>query len=523
MQRIWKRSSKAGDSSRRLTWSVSVVAPAISKAKAVSRSQLVPGARRISAWGRGIGKLRRIIVHVARAHNDRRPGTRQYRPHGVRPAPAIFLSHCVPVPARAIKKWEAGRPCSIVCPNRPNSCKLSAVEYDSITSEGQLREFCGGLADCPWIALDTEFVSEGSYRPELCLIQVATPERLAVIDAIETRRRRGPSGRRSSRATRRRSSTPAAARWSSAWPRWGGCPNCSSTCSLPPGWRASSIRPVTARLVYKLLGESMQKHETRTDWRKRPLSKRQLDYAAEDVYYLSLVRDRIHARLAELGRLDWLAEERQSWCEALCRAMSDERWRRVSGNSGLDPRSLAIVHELWKWREEEARRRDQPVRRVLRDDLIIELAKRQTADVKRIRAVRGMERGDLARRLDQIASCIQRALACRRRSVRRGIRGRRRRSFPCWGSSSLPPWAASAARPTWRRISSAGPTTFATGSAGGWRAATAGKSRHVPKLASGWRAEFVGRLFDDLLSGKTAVRIGDPAAEHPLILERHDG
>ena len=88
-----------------------------------------------------------------------------------------------------------------------------------------------------------------------------------------------------------------------------------------------------------------------------------------------------------------------------------ERWRRVSGNSGLDARSLAIVRELWKWRDAEAQRRDQPPRRVLRDDLIIELARRQTADVKRIRAVRGMERGDLLRRVGDIAAAIQFALA----------------------------------------------------------------------------------------------------------------
>ena len=131
----------------------------------------------------------------------------------------------------------------------------------------------------------------------------------------------------------------------------------------------------------------------------------------QDVYYLGLIRDRVYARLEELGRLSWMEEETAAWCEELCRATSSERWRRVSGNSGLDQRSLAIVHELWKWREGEAKHRNQPARRVLRDDLIIELAKRQTADVKRIHAVRGLERGDLVRKINDIAACIQRALA----------------------------------------------------------------------------------------------------------------
>ena len=199
------------------------------------------------------------------------------------------------------------------------------------------------------------------------------------------------------------------------------------------------------------------------------------------------------------------------------------RWRRVSGDAGLEPRSLAIVHELWKWREEEARRRNQPVRRVLRDDLIVELAKRQTADVKRIRAVRGMERGDLARRLEQIALCIQRALT---RPVEECPPRHPRLATP--QLSVLGQFLFAALGSICREANFSpnlvgGPNDIRDWI--GWRLSggDSRKSRHVPKLAAGWRADFVGRLFDNLLSGKTAVRIGDPAAEHPLILERHDG
>src|SRR5262249_43747731 len=88
-----------------------------------------------------------------------------------------------------------------------------------------------------------------------------------------------------------------------------------------------------------------------------------------------------------------------------------ERWMRLSGLSGLGGRSLAIVRELSNWRDSEAERRNQPVRRILRDDLLIELAKRQTADPKRIRAARGMERGDLQRFLPRLGQCVEKALA----------------------------------------------------------------------------------------------------------------
>ena len=92
----------------------------------------------------------------------------------------------------------------------------------------------------------------------------------------------------------------------------------------------------------------------RTDWLLRPLSKRQVDFAVEDVYHLPRLHDKLIARLTELDRLPWIDEEMDTWQQELLRSTSPERWRRVAGNSSLDQRSLAIVHELWKWREEEA-------------------------------------------------------------------------------------------------------------------------------------------------------------------------
>ena len=163
-------------------------------------------------------------------------------------------------------------------------------------------------------------------------------------------------------------------------------------------------------LISKFLGQTPPKHETRTDWRRRPLSKRQVEYALNDARYLPPLRDAIHDKLSELGRLAWLDEEMESWRKEIEQSLSQERWRRVSGNAGLDARALAIVRELFHWREAEAQRRNQPARRVLRDDLIVELARRGSADVKRIEAVRGMERGDLQRRLGELAAAIQRGL-----------------------------------------------------------------------------------------------------------------
>jgi ribonuclease D len=400
------------------------------------------------------------------------------------------------------------------------------VDYESITTDTRLGEFCEELAISPWIALDTEFVSEHTYRPDLCLIQVSTPGRLAMIDTIIVHDVR-PFWQAVVDGNHETIVHAARGEMEFCLLAVDRLPKNLFDVQLAAGLAGIEYPAGYGTLVAKLLGESSQKQETRTDWRKRPLSKRQIDYAVRDVYYLGLIRDRLHARLEELGRLAWMKEETQSWCEELFRTTSSERWRRVSGTAGLDQRSLAIVHELWKWREGEAKRRDQPARRVLRDDLIIELAKRQTADVKRIRAVRGLERGDLVRKIDDIAACIQRAMdlpgeQCPRRTPREAtpqlsVLGqflfaalasvcRQANLAPnlVGGPNDIRDWIA------WR---------LATPAGGQPAGANPDNPRRKPKLASGWRAEFVGRLFDDLLSGKTSIRIGDPASESPLILE----
>jgi ribonuclease D len=402
-----------------------------------------------------------------------------------------------------------------------STLRNESVNYESITTDTQLGEFCKELAACPWIALDTEFVSENTYRPELCLIQVSVPQRLAMIDAMVVHDMR-PFWQALVDGEHETIVHAGRGEMEFCLLAVDRLPKNLFDVQLAAGLAGIEYPAGYGTLVAKLLGESSQKQETRTDWRKRPLSKRQLDYAVQDVYYLGLIRDCIHARLQELGRLTWMKEETEAWCEELHRATSSERWRRVSGNSGLDQRSLAIVYELWRWREGEAKHRDQPARRVLRDDLIIELAKRQTADVKRIRAVRGMERGDLLRKINDIAACIQRALAlpaeqCPLRTPRDATPQ----------LSVLGQFLFAALGSVCRQAHLApnlvgGPNDIRDWIA--WRL-TAPKNggsdrpRRVPKLASGWRAEFVGRLFDDLLSGKTSVRIGDPDSESPLILE----
>ncbi len=391
------------------------------------------------------------------------------------------------------------------------------MQYEDITTDSQLKLFCDKIAGCPWIAFDTEFVSEHTYRPVLCLVQVAAGDHLAVIDAMAIDditpfwELLGAEGHETIVHAGR-------SELEFCFQAIGRSPANLYDVQIAAGLIGVEYPAAYGTLIVKLLGEKRPKHETRTDWRRRPLSARQIEYALGDAIYLPRLRDLLNARLEELGRIDWLAEEMTAWQAEVERAQSQQRWRRVSGNSAMDGRSLAVVRELWYWREAEAERRNKPARRVLRDDLIVELAKRCSADPKRIGAVRGLERGDLKRRIPELAQCVERGLEHPEADCPRPVR---RRSAP--QLAVLGQFLFAALGSVCRRGDLA---PNLVGTPNDIRELIAYRTESSededdkkPSLAGGWRAEFVGRLFDDLLAGKTSIRIADAKSDCPLVFE----
>jgi ribonuclease D len=268
-------------------------------------------------------------------------------------------------------------------------------------------------------------------------------------------------------------------------------------------------------LVAKILGHATQKGETRTDWRRRPLSEKQIEYALADVDHLALLRERLGQRLERLNRSAWCESEMADWLADIQESRGRERWRKVAGSSGMPPRGLAVVRELWTWREQEAERRDCPVKRVLRDDLIVELARRRSVDLKHIRAIRGMERGDLTRAMPELSAAIGRALALPDEQCPRIVRTDTNSQLTLLGQF------LSSALSSICRSAEVAPSIVGTASDVRELIAymLAGAKGSPPLLARGWRAEIVGQVLEDLLRGKVAIRIQDPESDQPLAFE----
>jgi ribonuclease D len=267
-----------------------------------------------------------------------------------------------------------------------------------------LAACCDHLAGCSVFGFDTEFIGEDTYHPQLCLVQVATAERLFVIDPLAV----GPLDRFWELvADPGRVVVVHAGREEIRM--------CQLGCGRPPGnlfdlQIAAGLVGLGypmghGPLVHQLLKVQLAKGETLTDWARRPLTRHQLQYAYDDVRFLLPLWRQLTKRLDRLGRPEWASEEFAALTRrALVENPAVERWRKLRGLGSLDRKRLAVVRELFSWREEVAERQNRPARTVLRDDLIVEIARRLPQRDRDLAVLRGLPRQDM----DAILQAVQR-------------------------------------------------------------------------------------------------------------------
>ena len=386
------------------------------------------------------------------------------------------------------------------------------MNYDYIKTTDELHDFCQEIASCRVLGFDTEFVSEDRYRPQLCLIQVAAGGRLAVIDpmAMETtedfwnllaepgRTVIAHAAREEARFCYRYAGKPIAGLFDT---------------QLAAGFIGMEYPASLGTLVLRLVGKSLSKGETRTNWRNRPLTPDQLHYALSDVTDLESMYEQLSSSVEQLGREAWVREEIEAFQRGVIDAEARENWQRVSGSAGLTPRQLEIVRQLWRWREGQAQRADQPSRWVLRDDLIVELARRGSADLTKIRGIRGMERRGFGGQYEAIAGAIQTALSTPEEQLPRKRRGGRRAVSPML-SQFLSTSIACISRQHKLAPSIVGNADDVRELLG--YELDPGSQEPTPTLLEGWRGEIVGKPFRRLLAGELAIRICDVHEPQPL-------
>lgn len=386
------------------------------------------------------------------------------------------------------------------------------MQYDSINTTEELAEFCEAISEEPVIAFDTEFISDDSYRPKLCLIQVATAKHLAIIDPTTTQ---DTSAFWNLLSTPGRTVVAHAAREESRFCyRFSGKPIAGLfDTQLAAGFIGLEYPASLATLVQKLVNKVLPKGETRTDWMRRPLSRAQIQYALHDVTDLIEMYTQLNAQVQQLDRVEWLEEETDRLQQKVIDGETQENWRRVSGCSGLKPRQLEIVRQLWKWRESRARESDRLPKRVLRDDLIVELARRGTTEEQKIKDIRGMERRGLADQYAAIGAAIQAALNTPDNELPQRPRGTRRVVSPM-----LSQFLSTSIACISRQQKLAPPIVGNTENVRELLGYELDRRPNdpVPALLKGWRGEIVGKAFRKILAGELAIRVADVNENQPL-------
>lgn len=385
-----------------------------------------------------------------------------------------------------------------------------------ITDQTHFEELCEHIRQAGEVAFDTEFLSEHTYRPELCLLQFATRERSAAVDPFLVH---DLSSWWKLMASPDIAVVVHGGREEVRFCLWcaGGPPKKLHDVQIAEGLLGRSFPLNYNAIVGRVLNVRTHGKETRTDWKRRPLTDRQIAYAIEDVEHLLEIYTKQSANLAARGRTAWAQAEFDRFVGDLEQEPLRENWRKLPGIQSLSSRELAITRELYLWREHEGLRRDKPVRRILRDDLIIELAHRQPHDVADLLATRDMNRSDYKRSASEMLAAVERGLALPAGEcpeVRRGEKDHDEQILAQLLAIAL----ANRCAQVEVAMGLVG-TTADLRHLVRWQV-YGDKNGGTPRLMQGWRDEVCGELLADVLSGKIALRVADPRSDHPLVFER---
>lgn len=383
-------------------------------------------------------------------------------------------------------------------------------------------ELCDHIRESGLVAFDTEFVSESTYRPELGLLQFATNDRSVAVDPVAI------SDLSAWWEIMADDQTTVVVHGGQAEIRFclhmiGRPPAKLYDIQLAEGFRGRSYPLSYSAIVQRVLNFQVDGSQTRTDWLRRPLSDDQLRYALEDVDHVLEIWRRQTKWLEKHGRLEWADAEINRLIDDIVSDDSTAAWHKISGTHKLTRRELAIVQKLAAWREEEAAFRNRPVRRVLRDDLLIDLARRKPTTVQQALATRDLNRPEYKRRLDDIVKVIAEAGNVPDEELPRKPRNRRQEAtsdeqvISKLLSLSLSNRCAEmdiAQTLVANNKDLAEVVRFHRFKQNG---------NGTPRILDGWRQKVCGQLMLDVMDGKVGFRVAAPGSDTPLEFQYNDG
>ena len=262
--------------------------------------------------------------------------------------------------------------------------------FEVISTTQALEVFVAKISESKWLAIDTEFLREKTYYAQLCLIQIEADGHRACIDPL-TIEDLSAFNMLMHDANIVKVLHAAHQDLEILFQISGKMPAPIFDTQTAASVLGIGDQMGYARLVENMLGVSLAKTQSRTDWSKRPLRDVQLEYAIDDVRYLAQIYPMMLEKLESQNRLKWLDNDFAKATNPETYAMnSEERWKKVKGNQVLKRPQLAILRELATWREVRAEQADRPRKWILSDDILLDMARQQPRTAEAIKEIRGI-------------------------------------------------------------------------------------------------------------------------------------
>ena len=282
---------------------------------------------------------------------------------------------------------------------------------DLITTTDDLAAVCSRMAKHPFVTVDTEFLRETTYYPLLCVAQMASPEEAVVIDALANGIDLAPFFALMANEGVVKVFHAARQDIEIVWNMAKTIPHPivdTQVAAMVLGYGDSISYD---QLVQRITGDTLDKSHRFTDWTRRPLSDAQVAYALSDVTHLRDVYSKLAADLEKRGRSNWVEAEMDVLTSPeTYRADPERAWERLKSRV-RKPKELAVLIEVAAWREREAQNRDVPRGRVMKDEVIGDIAVQAPTTVERLGHLRSLPKGfERSRWGEQIIEAVKRGL-----------------------------------------------------------------------------------------------------------------
>jgi len=282
---------------------------------------------------------------------------------------------------------------------------------DLVSTTEELAAVCSRMARHPFVTVDTEFLRETTYYPLLCVAQMASPDEAVVIDALASGIDLAPFFALMENESVTKVFHAARQDIEIVWNMAETIPHPivdTQVAAMVLGYGDSISYD---QLVQRITGDTLDKSHRFTDWTRRPLSDAQVTYALSDVTHLRDVYLALAADLEKRGRSSWVQAEMDILTSPeTYRADPERAWERLKSRV-RKPKELAVLIEVAAWREREAQTRDVPRGRVIKDEVIGDIAVQAPTTIERLGHLRSLPKGfERSRWGDQIIDAVKRGL-----------------------------------------------------------------------------------------------------------------